>query len=403
MPGASVTEVAAAETLILSNIPRLTIERLALAECVGRVLREDVFAERPQPPFDRVTMDGIALAHRDWASGMRAFEITGTQAAGTPQLAVERVGQCVEVMTGAMLPAGTDTVVPVERIERAGRVAAVSAPAVERGQFVHAAGGDRTAGTVLLTAGTRIGAPESAVLASSGQATFAVARLPHAAVISTGDELVDAGQPIAPYQIRSSNDYAIEASLTAQRLATVTRARLADDAAALAGAIAELHDRTDLLILSGGVSMGKFDFVPAVLERLGAKVVFHRIQQKPGRPMWFGMSAQRKPIFALPGNPVSTLVCATRYILPALRSAAGLGPAPPEYVTLAAQAQASAELTYFLPVKLTWSTAGAALAEPRPTNTSGDFVSLAGTDGFVQLAARREPYPAGTAARLFRW
>jgi molybdopterin molybdotransferase len=397
------TEVAAAQELILSNIPALASEQVPLADCIGRVLRETVHAERPQPPFDRVTMDGIAIAYRDWARGVREFTVVGTQAAGAPALAGAKAGECLAVMTGAPLPEGTDTVIPVERIERSDRVAVVTANAVQHRQFVHACGSDRAAGDVLLVAGARIGAPESAVLASSGRARFAVAQLPHAAVISTGDELVDAGEPIAPYQIRSSNDYAIEASLTMPRLARVTRARLKDDAAALAEAIAALHDRTDLLILSGGVSMGQFDFVPAVLERLGAEVIFHRIRQKPGRPMWFGMSAQRKPIFALPGNPVSTLVCTARYILPALREAAGLAASPPEYVQLSAAAESSAELTYFLPVSLCWSAEGAALAEPRPTNTSGDFVSLAGTNGFIELPPARAPYPAGTAARLFRW
>jgi molybdopterin molybdotransferase len=242
-----------------------------------------------------------------------------------------------------------------------------------------------------------------AVLASSGRGTVAVAALPRIAVISTGDELVDVDEPLAPYQIRSSNDRAIEASLTLHRLARVTRSHLRDESAALREAIARLDADSDALVLSGGVSMGQFDLVPAVLAELGARLVFHKIRQRPGKPMWFGSSARGKPIFALPGNPVSTLVCATRYIVPALRAAAGLAQPPPELVTLASAAEASAELTYFLPVQLTWSESGAALAAPRPTNTSGDFVALAGTDGFVELAAKRGEHAAGTVVRLFRW
>jgi len=143
--------------------------------------------------------------------------------------------------------------------------------------------------------------------------------------------------------------------------------------------------------------------VPSVLEELGAKLVLHKIEQRPGRPMWFGVSARSKPIFALPGNPVSTLVCATRYLLPALRAASGLNPTPPELVELTATVEASPTLTMFVPVTLSWSQRGTMLAEPRPTNTSGDFVTLAGTDGFVELAAKRGTYAAGTVARLFRW
>jgi molybdopterin molybdotransferase len=143
--------------------------------------------------------------------------------------------------------------------------------------------------------------------------------------------------------------------------------------------------------------------VPSVLAELGAKLVLHKVQQRPGRPMWFGVSARGKPIFALPGNPVSTLVCATRYLLPALRHASGLSAAPAELVELTAPIEASPALTLFTPVTLSSSQRATLLATPHPTNTSGDFVTLAGTDGFVELAAKRGSYSAGTVARLFRW
>ena len=398
------TSVAEAEALILAHMPRFPARHEPLAACVGRVLAEDIAAERDQPPFDRVTMDGIAVAYGDWSAGVRSYAVVGTQAAGAPPLEVTAPAQCVEVMTGTVLPRGTDTVIPVERIARQGAAANVSADAVvNAGQFVHRRGSDRLAGSPVLRTGMRLAAPEIAVLAGAGHASALVTELPRVAVISTGDELVDAGKPIAAHQIRSTNDRAIEASLMQHRLGTVTRARLRDDANALAVAIDRLDSELDALVLSGGVSMGQFDFVPSVLTELGAKLVFHRIDQRPGKPMWFGMSARGKPIFALPGNPVSTLVCATRYLLPALRAASGVANTPAELVELAAPVDASATLTYFVPVILSWSERGTTLATPRPTNTSGDFVSLAGTDGFVELAAQRGAYPAGTVARLFRW
>ncbi len=320
-------DVAEAEALILANIPRLPARREALSDCVGRVLAEDIAAERDQPPFDRVTMDGIAIAYRDFAAGVRGFEVVGTQAAGAAPLALTRSAQCVEIMTGASLPRGADTVIPVERVTRNGARADVDARAsVADKQFVHPRGSDRNNGDIVLRAGSRIGSPEMAVLASAGRGTVAVAALPHIAVVSTGDELVDVDEPLAPYQIRSSNDRAIEASLTARGLARVTRSRLRDDATTLHAALAQLDADSDALVLSGGVSMGQFDFVPAVLAELGARLVFHKIRQRPGKPLWFGISARGKPIFALPGNPVSTLVCATRYIVPALHTAAGLRP-----------------------------------------------------------------------------
>jgi molybdopterin molybdotransferase len=398
------TEVAAAEALILAHMPRFAARHEPLATCAGRVLAEDIHAERDQPPFDRVTMDGVAIAFRDWAAGVRSFEVLGTQAAGAPPLTVTGPAQCVEVMTGTALPQGVDTVVPVERVQRNGTTAAIAADATVRAeQFVHRRGSDRAAGSVVLRAGMRLGAPEMAVLAGAGHATALVVDVPRVAVISTGDELVDAGAPIAAHQIRSTNDRAVDASLTLHRLGQVTRARLRDDANALAVAIDRLDAELDVLVLSGGVSMGQFDFVPSVLTELGAKLVLHKVAQRPGRPMWFGVSARGKPIFALPGNPVSTLVCATRYVLPALRHASGLPPPAPELVEVTAPIEASPTLALFIPVTLSSSERGTLLATPRATNTSGDFVTLAGTHGFVELAAKNGIYPPRTVARLFRW
>jgi len=397
------TEVAAAEALILAHMPRFAARQEPLSACSGRVLAEDVRAERDQPPFDRVTMDGIAIAFRDFAAGVRSFEVVGIQAAGAEPLAVG-AQQCAEVMTGAVLPAGADTVVPVERVQRNGASAAITADAtVAAEQFVHRRGSDRAQGSLCLGAGTRLGPPEIAVLAGAGYATALITDLPRVAVMSTGDELVEPGKPIAPHQIRSTNDRAVEASLLLNRLGNVTRARLRDDANALAIAIDRLDAEHDVLVLSGGISMGKFDFVPSVLTELGAKLVLQKVQQRPGRPMWFGVSARGKPIFALPGNPVSTLVCATRFLLPALRQASGLPAARQELVELTAPIEASPTLTLFTPVTLSSSERGTLLAAPHPTNTSGDFVTLAGTDGFVELAAKRGSYSAGTVARLFRW
>jgi molybdopterin molybdotransferase len=394
-----VTEVAEAETLIFAHMPRFAAREEPLAACVDRVLAEDVAAERDHPPFDRVTMDGIAVAYLEWQRGRRKFTVVGTQGAGAPPLAVTAASQCVEVMTGTVLPTGTDTVIPVERVTRSGDTAEVAADAVVKPQqFVHRRGSDRGAGSLVLRAGIRLGPAEIA-----GRVSARVTELPRVAVISTGDELVEAGKPIAAHQIRSTNDRAVEASLVRHRLGVVTRARLRDDANALAVAIDRLDTELDALVLSGGVSMGQFDFVPSVLEELGAKLVMHGVAQRPGRPMWFGVSARSKPIFALPGNPVSTLVCATRYILPALRVAMGLEPAPPERAELVAPVEGSPTLTFFVPVTLSSSERGTLLAKPHTTNTSGDFVALAGTDGFVELPAKSGGHPAGTVARLFRW
>lgn len=398
------TEVADAQAMILTNMPTFEAVRLPLEGCTGRVLAEAALAERDQPPFDRVTMDGIAIAYDDLNTLGRSFECIGTQAAGAAAMRLTKPGQCLEVMTGAMRPAGADTIVPVERLSSEGSRRTIHNDAsVAPGQFIHARGSDGKQGQQLLAAGLRLTAPEIAVLASAGYATVAVAAQARVAVASTGDELVGLEEAIEPHQIRSTNDLAIAASLERASVAQVTRTRLGDDEKQLLESIDRLHADHDVLILSGGVSMGQFDFVPAVLERLGAQLVFHKIQQKPGRPMWFGLSRDGKPIFALPGNPVSTLVCATRYILPAMKQACGLNPEANEIAALTEDVAAPVHLTYFIPVKISWSDSGQALAAPRPTNTSGDFISLAGTDGVLELPKGREVHPAGTAGRVWRW
>jgi len=398
------TDVADAERLIAESMTAFGERTLPLSDAVDAVLSEEIVAERDQPPFDRVTMDGIAIAFRDWQSGRRKFQVIGTQGAGIPALSLSAAGQCVEIMTGAVLPENADSIVPVERITRVQDAAEIEDTAeISLGQFIHPRGSDRKTGSPLLNPGIRLGPPEIAVLASAGCAQVRAAALPRVAVISTGDELVAVEDALADYQIRSSNDRAIEASLIRHHLARVTRSQLRDERDNMLEAIRDLHDRSDVLILSGGVSMGRYDFVPSVLEELNVKLVFHRIEQRPGRPMLFGVSRDAKPIFALPGNPVSTMVCLNRYVRPALQQALGLRPSSDERVTLATDVEFSADLTYFLPVDVEWTDDGIGMATPRPTNTSGDFVALAGTDGFVELPRGQNIYEQGAVVRLFRW
>jgi molybdopterin molybdotransferase len=398
------TDVVDAERMISECITAFGSQQLPLSAAVDAILHERIDAERDQPPFDRVTMDGIAIAFRDWQTGTRSFQVIGTQRAGVPPLTLSEPGQCAEVMTGAVLPRNADCVIPVERISRVGEYAELLKTAqASVGQFIHPRGSDRKKGSPLLHPGTRLTPPEIAIAASAGQASIKTAKLPHVAIVSTGDELVGVDEAIEYFQIRSSNDRAIEACLIRHHAAHVSRSQLKDERGKMLDAIRDLHAKHDVLILSGGVSMGQFDFVPSVLEELGVELVFHKIEQRPGRPMWFGVSRDKKPVFALPGNPVSTMVCLRRYVIPALHQALGLNTERPELVFLADNVEFSADLTYFLPVVVGWADDGRAMAEPRPTNTSGDFVSLAGTDGFVELPRGEDQFERGRVVRLFRW
>jgi molybdopterin molybdotransferase len=391
-----------AETAIFQHAPRLPVVELGLRELSGAILAESVRMERDQPPFERVTMDGIAI-RSDAAQHSREFRIAGTQAAGAPPLTLAAPSDCLEVMTGAELPNGCDCVIPIERLTIANGTACVHADLQLMPWLnVHRRGSDAAANSVMLQAGQRLGATEVAVIASAGYAKVAVRTTPRIAVISTGDELIEPGQPINSWQIRRSNSYGLLTALATHGFQRLSDAHLADDLASLRTRLGALLNEHDVLVLSGGVSMGRFDFIPQVLVELGVRQVFHRIAQRPGKPLWFGVRDDGKAVYALPGNPVSTLVCLHRYVIPGLLHAMSAQAKPNEYLTLVNAAKAHAELTSFMPVTLTCE-AGVSRAAPKPTQGSGDFISLLGTDGFVELPAAESMIPAGAVVRLFRW
>lgn len=394
--------VAEAEALIARHMPSFGSERVALDTAVGRILREPIHAERDQPPFDRVMMDGIAIAAK--ASSRRRFRPSGLQLAGMVQQALGDPATCIEVTTGAMLPRGCDTVVPVEQTQRDGEdYLLIDAHVPTIGQFVHPRGSDCRMGDVLLEPGVRLHGPEIAVLASNGVTGVEVAVVPSVTVVATGDELVDIDRPLLEGQIRGSNDRALAAALRARGFTDVQLARVADDLAATVDTLAGLLRTRQVLVLSGGVSVGQRDYVPEALRTLGVRQVLHRIAQRPGKPMWFGIGPQGQVVFALPGNPVSALVCAARYLLPALQSASGLAAEPPMQVCLESAVDTGAALTFFVPVRVHHDSAGRAMAAPLPPGTSGDFSALPRTQGFVELPAGRASTPAGTVAAFHRW
>ncbi len=388
---------------ILAAVPGLATGRVDLAQANGRILRAPVIAERDQPPFDRVMMDGIALAHADVAAGRRTFTVQRTQLAGEATVALEP-GQCIEIMTGAALPDGADCIVPVERISMEKGLATLeNGYEPQPHQFIHHRASDHAAGTEVLQPGKRISPMDIAVIASAGLTHVEVSRLPAIRVISTGNELVPAGEPIEPHQVRLSNGPAIVALLERHGYADSRHVHLPDDRDALETRIGEQLDDADVLILSGGVSKGKADHVPEVLAQLGVSVLFHRVSQRPGKPMWFGTAPGGQPVFALPGNPVSALVCCRQYAIPALAKASAAAPVPPEFASLAADAACEPDLTCFQPVKLVSNAAGQVLAMPVRTNTSGDFAALSATDGYVELAREQSHFAAGTPVILNRW
>ena len=390
---------AQADDLIRQHVPRLPTESRALRALRGKILAQTVIAERDQPPFHRVTMDGIAIDSASFFQGRRDFPVAGTQQAGAPPQTLERHDTCIEVMTGAVLPHGCDCVIPVERIAVREGIARIEASLeVAAGLNVHRRGYDSLVDEVLLQPGTRLGSAEIAVIASAGLPSVQVAAAPRIMVVSTGDELIEPGEPLLDWQIRRSNAYAVLAALHSHGFAELGDDHLPDDLQTLRSRLATHLDTHDILILSGGVSMGRFDLVPQVLAELGVQAVFHKIAQRPGKPMWFGVRPDGKAVYALPGNPVSTLICFRRYVLQGLYVAMGIRSQAAELIPLDADFEVKPALSLFLPVTLR---CGAAL--PHPTRGSGDFISLLGTEGFVELPPGPGINRKGELAALYRW
>lgn len=395
---------AQADGLIGETLSCLPIESLPLVQCSGAVLRENIYGERDQPPFDRVAMDGIALDSAAVREGQHSFAIQAVQAAGDAPLSLERSTGCIEVMTGAMLPSGCDCVVPVENIAVATGIARLKdGVPVESWDNVHRRGSDARQGALLLPAGTRLSPPEVAIAAGAGMARVRVSAQPMLAVLSTGNELIEPGEPVLAHQVRRSNVYGVIAALRRHGLQRVADDHVRDEPEEMRARL-KLHLSThDVLILSGGVSMGRFDLVPRILQELGVRTVFHGVAQRPGKPLWFGVAQSGPAVFALPGNPVSTLVCLSRYVIPALLTAMGETRSAVRKIPLSAPVTVANRFMQFIPVRTEVDDWGRDWAVPQITNGSGDFTSLAGTDGFVELPPGPNTYPKGFVTRLFRW
>ncbi|WOK07852.1 molybdopterin molybdotransferase MoeA [Imperialibacter roseus] len=390
-----------ATSLILSTQLRLKKEHVNLQEASGRVLAMEIFADRNFPPFDRVTMDGIAFAFKAYEAGLRTFAIEGTQLAGEEAKSLQNSDAALEVMTGAVLPVGCDTVVPYEDIEITNGQAKFTVEPIREGQNVHKEGRDQKKGTKLLDTGTLIRASEIAVLATVGAAVPRVFCLPKVAVIATGDELVAVDDHPEPYQIRSSNSQALAAALQSWGVEPEIF-HIKDDKESLQEQLGNILKPNDVLLLSGGVSKGKADYLPEVLESLQVQKIFHRVAQKPGKPFWFGRIGEKKFVFAFPGNPISTFMCFHRYFLPWLKACLGIAPTE-QYAKLSEDFDFASPLTYFLQVKTHLDKDGVLWAQPRSGGGSGDLANLLYANAFLELPPNRQNFKKGESLRLITY
>ncbi len=304
---------------VLAAAPRLDAEKVPLDRAIGRVLRETIAAPHDFPPFDRVMMDGYAVRAADLAAG-DALTLTGETAAGAAERARVTPGCCVQVMTGGPLPEGADAVVQVEVTRRDGDRITFEGP-VKAGQHFADRGEEARAGETLLAPGATLGVVGIANVGNGGKATVRVSRLPSLAVVSTGDELVAVDAEPGPHQIRDTNSWSLAAQARAEGLEDVVRLHARDDGGELRRVLGQALER-DLVVISGGVSMGKYDLVPGILAELGVEQVFHKVFQKPGKPLWFGTRGDTL-VFGAPGNPLSTSMTFQLYVRPAIAKMVG--------------------------------------------------------------------------------
>ncbi|MFD1258654.1 molybdopterin molybdotransferase MoeA [Mucilaginibacter terrae] len=378
--------------LIAEQTKPFPIEEVELLQSTGRTLAQPVLADRNFPPFDRATMDGIAIGSRAFGQDVRQFCITDIQAAGHPQKQLTNRGNCIEIMTGAMLPIGADMVIRYEDLTITDGIAYVNLNEVTPYQNVHLQGTDKKAGEILVPAGVKITPAIIAIMASVGMAVVPVYRLPRVAVCSTGDELVAVTEQPLAHQIRQSNGYMLLAGLQQESI-TADNYHLPDEPEAIAQQMAGMIEQYDVLLFSGAVSKGKFDFLPQVLQQLGMQMVFHSISQKPGKPLLFGKFDNGTLVFGFPGNPVSTWVCFQLYFKAWLYSSLGIK-LPVVKAALSKAITFKPALTHHVLVRLV-NHEGQLLAEPVDTSTSGDMVNLMQAEGFLSLPAEETSFAEG--------
>jgi molybdopterin molybdotransferase len=379
--------------LVLEHCRNFGTEKVPIEEAGGRVLAEAVYADRDFPPSDRATRDGIVISYKAVEKGRVAFEVDGVLAAGDPPSILRNEDLCMEIMTGAVIPYDADTVVMYENLDLIHGIARVNTPP-KKGQNIHCRGSDRKKGELVLKENTRIASQDVGILASVGHSEVLVKKLPKIAVVSTGDELVEVNKTPLPHQVRTSNAYQLYAALREEGINPVLL-HVADDKDMIRQKLSYAISEMDLLLLSGGVSKGKFDYIPDILEELRVEKIFHKVLQRPGKPFWFGkQKTSATLIFSFPGNPVSTYVCYYRYFRDWLYRSLGL-PFMEIDVNLGETVVARGDLTGFIGVKIRREQ-GKLVASPTKSNGSGDLCSLAETDGFICLSPREAPYHSGS-------
>jgi molybdopterin molybdotransferase len=389
--------VSEALQLVRAQVRDYGTEAIDLLQSTGRILAQDIVADRAYPPFNRVTMDGIAINSKTFSAGRKSFKIEGVQAAGQPQQTLIDIDNCLEVMTGAMLPSNTDIVIPYEQCEIKDGIATVGINEISTLQNVHLEGTDSKQGDIVVKSGHKITPAVVGLIAASGLSKVLVKCLPKVAVCATGDELVEVDQQPMPHQIRQSNSYMLMAALQSEGI-HAQRYHLRDDPQVMLEELTTITNYYDVVLLSGAVSKGKFDHLPNVLNRLKMETIFHGIAQRPGKPFLFGRLPNEVLIFGFPGNPASTFVCYQLYFRSWLYQSLGIA-LPVMKAFLSKPFSFKPNLTLHALVTLSYND-GKLIAAPIETSTSGDMVSLAIAQGILSLPMGRQAFATDEAFDL---
>jgi molybdopterin molybdotransferase len=399
--------VAQARESVLAVISPLDPEPVGIDDALGRVLAEDVRAAEDVPPFPCSAMDGYAILAG--ASGRR-LTLVGESRAGTPAGQTVEEGEAIRVSTGAAIPAGATAVIPQEEVERTSDEIETHADSAS-GQHIRGAGEDMTAGTLQLTAGSRLTAVDLGAAVAAGAATLSVSQRPRVTVLCTGDELRAPGEPLGPGEIHNSNAPMLVGLATGAGALAAPALRLPDDRGATERGIEQALQSSDVVIISGGVSVGPHDHVKPALAELGVDEVFWSVALQPGKPTWFGLRAgvngsDSPLVFGLPGNPVSAVVTFSLFVAPALAALQG-GPAPrPPHAeaALATEVKRNPRRDQAIRVRLELggNSTGAAALTAFPNRAQGSHIltSLLGADALAMIPMGEGFLPAGSIVAL---
>ena len=375
-------------------------EKVLLEDAYGRVLAEELFADRDYPPFNRSAMDGYAIRSVDFQKHER-FKVVSSVFAGDFSDADFKEGEVVKIMTGAPVPAAFDVVIRVEDAVQQGNHVKFNLEKVEPGQNMALQGEDLRKGEPALPAGAIVGPAEVTLLASLGKAEFEVYKAPKVIIISTGNEVKPVGGNVLPHQIRDSNSHTLAAFFKQMQIENVERYLVGDDPERLKHSL-EKAMGADIIILSGGVSMGEADYVPAVLKDLGVSNIFHKVKLKPGKPLWFGKKEKGPVVFGLPGNPFSCQVTFKLFIQPFLRECYGMKPLLPLILKADFNRSKKGEMEEYFPCNFAVKE-GETRLEACLFNGSGDVTATALSDGLACQSSETGKIKKGDLLAFYLW